>query len=123
MKKYFLLFFITSITLIISEGCSYDKESILYPENACDTLSQSFSNDIFPIINNQCVSCHSGTTPSGGFLLNSHSTIKVQVTNGKLIGSIKHISGYSSMPKNSPKLSDCNIERIQAWINQGTLNN
>jgi hypothetical protein len=48
--------------------------------------------------------------------------VKAQATNGNLMGVINHAAGYSPMPKNSPKMDDCTISKIQAWINNGSPN-
>jgi len=40
-----------------------------------------------------------------------------------LMGTIKHESGWSPMPKNGNKLSDCKIQKIDRWILDGTPNN
>jgi hypothetical protein len=45
------------------------------------------------------------------------------VNNGKLMGSITWASGFSPMPKNASKMPDCEIQKIQKWIDQGALNN
>jgi hypothetical protein len=43
--------------------------------------------------------------------------------NGKLYGAVNHSPGYSPMPKGGTKLSACNISKIKAWIDGGSLNN
>lgn len=109
--------------LYFANGCYYDSEEFLYPNLQCDTLSLSFSKDVFPIISNDCNSCHSTAGSGGGIVLLTYAEVKAQVTNGKLVGSIIHAGGFSPMPKNSTKLSDCKINKIKAWISQGSLNN
>lgn len=87
----------------------------------CDTLAISFSNRIMPIIQNSCVGCHNSSNPSGGYDLSSYNEIIKSID--PLIGSIKHLSGYSEMPKGSQKLDDCSINVIQKWIDAGHKNN
>lgn len=36
---------------------------------------------------------------------------------------ITHSNGYSAMPKNGNKLSQCNIAQFKRWIDQGMPNN
>jgi hypothetical protein len=43
--------------------------------------------------------------------------------NGKLFGSISHVSGYSAMPKNGNQLTDCQISMVKIWIYQGAPEN
>jgi hypothetical protein len=71
------------------------------------------------------LSCHSNSAAAGsgsGIKLQDYADVKIQVTNGKLAGSIQHTSGFSAMPKGGGKLTDCNILVINTWISKGALN-
>lgn len=92
-------------------------------QNTCDTTNMSFSINILPIMQLYCNGCHSGTSPSGNISLTTHAAVLTQVNNGKLLGSIKHLSGYSAMPKGSSQLSACLVNKITAWVNAGSPNN
>jgi cytochrome c553 len=111
--------------LIALSGCYYDKKEKLYAPQAgtssCDTTTVTFSGEIQPILTASCVGCHSVNNPSGGYALDSHSG--VVAAQGRLLGSIKHSSGFSAMPQNAPKLGDCQITQIEKWITAGTPNN
>jgi hypothetical protein len=101
-------------------ACYYDNVEDLYPtQGDCDTTAISYTTDVWPIINANCTSCHSGSAASGNVRLENYSQIKATGENGRLLGVIKHESGWSPMPKDGAKLSDCNISTIEAWINQG----
>jgi len=89
---------------------------------ACDPTSFTYAAIIQPIINNQCVGCHKPGSLSGNIDLSTYSLVKVQVNNGKLLGSITHDVGFSPMPQGT-KLSDCQITQVKNWINAGALNN
>ena len=89
----------------------------------CDTTSFKFSADIQPIMNSWCVGCHSMTNAGGGYDLSNYSGIVNSISNNKVVGSIKHTSGYSAMPQNGNQLSGCQISKIQSWINEGFPNN
>lgn len=92
-------------------------------ETQCDSVNVSFASHVFPIIQNQCMGCHSGANPSGGILLTNYQQIaSVATTNNKLLGTIKHLPGYSAMPP-SGKLDVCSIAKIAKWISDGTPNN
>ncbi len=107
-------------------SCAYEKEEILYPPGDCNTLLPSYSLMVQPIISANCYSCHNTTNSAvsgGGYQLDSYAKLKVFVDNGKLVGVISHTAGFSPMPKNSAKLSDCNINKIKAWVNAGAPNN
>ncbi len=108
---------------ILHSGCYYDKEELLYGGNICDTSTVTFSRSVSPILSSSCNSCHSGNTPSYGVRLDNYIDVKTQVDNNKLAGVITHATGFSPMPKNAAKLSDCNIAIITNWINAGAPNN
>lgn len=89
---------------------------------ACDPDQFTFALIVKPLIDNQCVGCHKPGSLGGNVNLADYSAIKVQVTNGKLVGSITHAVGYSPMPEGA-KLSECEINQIKSWIDAGALNN
>lgn len=121
--KYAKLVVVLPIVLMTS--CYYDKEEILYPESAnctAPTIS-TFSDTVLPLLNNRCNNCHAGSSPSGGIALDTHANVMKYVNDGSLMGSINFASGFSPMPKNSGKMSACDIQKIQSWIDAGALNN
>lgn len=91
--------------------------------NTCDTVNVGFQKNVLPILNNNCIGCHSGTSPSGGISLQNYTEVKKYVNDGSLLGSIKREPGWSAMPKNRAKMSDCNIRQIEIWVNAGAPNN
>ncbi|MCB2201135.1 cytochrome c [bacterium] len=110
--------------IVLMPSCYYDVEDELYPQTAaCDTLNVTFTNNILPIINSNCTSCHSGAAPSGNIRLEDYNTISEAANNGSLLGVIRHEPGWSPMPKGGGQLNDCNIAQIEAWVNDGTPNN
>ncbi|MEX2588744.1 MAG: hypothetical protein WD334_00980, partial [Chitinophagales bacterium] len=87
----------------------------------CDTSNVTYSNDIASILQNKgCVGCHNGGNASNGNVdLRSYASVKaVAEDNDRLFGAINHEDNYEPMPKNLPKLDDCLIITIKAWINQ-----
>ncbi|MBL7764948.1 MAG: hypothetical protein JNJ58_02560 [Chitinophagaceae bacterium] len=91
---------------------------------SCDTSGEmKFAANVQPILQANCTGCHSASSPGGGINLSDYPGVSVVVNNGKLIGSITHAGGFSAMPKNGNKLSDCHISQIQKWINNGAQNN
>lgn len=92
-------------------------------ETQCDSINVSFASHVFPIIQTQCMGCHSGASPSGGIALTNYQQIAAVATNNnKLLGTIKHLPGYSAMPPGG-KLDVCSIAKISKWISDGTPNN
>jgi len=109
--------------ILFTSSCYYDNEDDLYPfdsSTSCDTLNMTYSSNIKPIIDNNCVSCHQTSNPSGGVLLDSYEQVVIHVDNGRLIGAVNHDPGFSPMPQGGNKLSDCNLNKIRAWINDGS---
>lgn len=90
---------------------------------ACDTAVFTYSGAVKPIMDAKCAGCHNPANLGGNIDVSTYTSLKVVALNGKLYGSVSHQPGYSPMPKNSAKLSDCEIRQIQLWISAGALNN
>lgn len=110
---------VTTIARWIQEGAT----DIGNCQSACDTTSVSFSTNVFPIIQNYCNGCHSTNSTLSSIKLSTYNDIKLAVSNGSLIGSVNYDQGFVPMPKNGNQLSQCKIDIIQKWINDGAPNN
>ena len=56
--------------LLLLQSCYYDSVEELYPNPVeCDTTNVSYATDVWPIIESNCVVCHSGAAPSGNIKL------------------------------------------------------
>lgn len=109
--------------LAVAAGCSYSHGSEPSPCN--DPTPATYAAVVSPIFTSSCRRCHGATvyqTQGGGVDLSSYQGIK-NIPSNLLLGSIEQQPGYDAMPKGGPKLSDCDIARIQAWIAAGQLNN
>ena len=115
------------LTAILATGCYYDKAQLLYPSTGvCDPAGSTYSATVAPIMTANCNSCHStaiAVSSGGGIILDNYTSIKVYATNGKLLGSINHATGFSAMPKGGGSLSSCDISKVTNWVNSGALNN
>jgi hypothetical protein len=120
MKKYFYYILVISV---LFNACYYNNEEDLLGTSGCATSSQSYKNDIAPMMDFSCNTCHSSTVKLGNVVLDNYTEVKKYAQSGALIGVIEHKTGYSPMPKNGAKLDTCNIAKVKAWITQGTLNN
>ncbi len=89
----------------------------------CDTVIVSFEQFVQPIIKTHCQGCHSGGAPSGGVSLTSYDQIKTHAQNGRLVGAVSWQSGFTPMPQGLDPLPDCTVDKIQAWVAQGALDN
>lgn len=105
-------------------GCYYDDEDNLYPQAGnCDTTNVTYSGTISQIMSGNCNSCHSGSAPESNIKTDNYTDLKTIADNGKLSGVVNHENGFSQMPKDRPKLSDCDLSKIRIWIDGGALNN
>ena len=122
--KLFMLPAAAAILLSFS-ACYNDKADILYPQQACKLDTITFSNTIQPIVNAKCAitSCHDAASAEAGYDLSSYSGVAQAVTDGSLLPSLNHESGYSPMPKNADKLPTCNISQITRWVSEGSNDN
>lgn len=122
MKKI-LSFAVIALAFI---GCYNDKQDKLYPMPGvvvCDTSNVKYATDIKPIFAAKCNTpgCHDAASMGGGYNFTTHAGIQTPALNGKIVNSINWIS--SPMPKNLPKLSQCEIDKITSWVNKGALDN
>ncbi|MBM3431410.1 MAG: hypothetical protein FJX92_00225 [Bacteroidetes bacterium] len=112
--------------LVLLMSCYYDKEELLYgPSLPCtdSTGTISYTAKVVPILQTSCYGCHSGGSPSGGQAMGNYTADKAMALNGKLLGTITHATGYSTMPKGGAQLSACKIAVVRKWIQAGALNN
>jgi hypothetical protein len=121
MRKYILLLFIIPVVFIAS--CYYDNEEALYPSlsASCDTTNVTYSLTISQLINNNCISCHSGSVLNGAISLSGYANVQAVAASGLLMKALTG-NGVSLMPQ-SGALSACKINQFQIWIRKGMLNN
>jgi hypothetical protein len=117
---------VVAVIAFLCITCYYDNEEYLYPElnTACDTASVTFTGTISVMLDNKCLSCHSNSTAANfgnNIHLENYADVKTQ--SQAVVGSIKHESGYSPMPKSGAKLDECLIRQFEIWINNGSPNN
>ncbi len=90
---------------------------------ACDTTNFLYSTTIAPLLQANCITCHSAGNPNnGGIDLSTFANAQAFALNGRLYGSISHAAGYSAMPKGMAQLSACNITQFRKWIAAGAKN-
>lgn len=125
MKKPLII--AVSLVLGLLTGACYndtfpDESQIPLPENV------SYAQEIQPIWNQSCVSCHQGNQDPD---LRANVSFNVLTGDGWVIpgnadGSILFRSligdGVSLMPPGNP-LTTAKINLVKQWINEGALNN
>lgn len=132
--------------LTIFTACVYDNEQDLIANAeqdnlTCDTCSQtpddtlcdyekvdtvSFATHVLPIFENNCFGCHNeenNAAFASGYEFDEYSEIKIFLENGLILPQIRWEPQATQMPYNQAQLSDCDIETIQRWFDQGILNN
>ena len=122
MNKYFTYscFF---LLLLSTASCTYHSEEELYP-STCDTTNVTYSGIVLQIIELKCYDCHSNENVIiSGISLEGYDNLKIKVDDETLVKSIKHEPGVSPMPDEQPKLSDCDILKIEKWVEEGAPNN
>jgi hypothetical protein len=103
-------------------SCTFENEEN-YFNPVCDTTAIVY-NDLTYIFTDVCASCHVSATetPRPGIVMSNYEQVKASILTGKVLPAIKHESIYK-MPAGQAKLSDCDIEKVEAWINAGMPEN
>ncbi|MCS7074001.1 MAG: hypothetical protein NZ108_06005 [Bacteroidia bacterium] len=107
-------------------ACENKSEEELFAhlsQQTCDTTAITYSVTVKGILDSRCNNCHDAANHSGEVVLDNYSSVLAQVSNGKLLSSIKHDGNTSPMPKGESKLSNCDIQKIERWILNGAPNN
>ena len=118
VKQNVLPLLVAACTLSLS-SCYYDVEEELYPSTSCDLSDTKFASTVDPIITTNCAvpGCHvpGGTTPD----LTTYDGVKANVDNGSIQ---QRALVDKDMPASAP-LSSCDQAKLQAWIDNGAINN
>lgn len=86
----------------------------------CDSLNVTYSLSILPILQDWCITCHSGSKPGGGINLDGYDQVVAAANSGRLMGAVRQESGFQPMPQpGTYKLSPCDINLLSIWIRTG----
>ena len=96
-------------------GCTYEKAEPLTV--GCDSII-SFRIDIVPILNLNCIGCHSTGDAQGDF--QNYDGVKAKADNGILK---YRVCSVKDMPVPPGSISDADRQKIKCWIEQGAQNN
>ncbi len=117
MDRLLLLLSVTS--LLGLSACYYDNEEDLYGTE-CDTTAVSFADDIWPIIETNCqTGCHAPGGSATGHIFTDHASVLAKVTNNSLM---LRVVEQRTMPPTG-ELTDCQVDRVAAWILNGAPDN
>ena len=105
-------------------------EQPVVTEPAAQGTTVSFANDILPIIESRCISCHGGQRTEKGLDMKSFDSLMTGSENGPVVtpGDAAHskfveLVATQKMPKRGPKLTPPQVQLFTDWVNQGALNN
>lgn len=143
MKHHYLLFALALSFAVVSCGEKYDCEDLeMNIGDTCDDndanteddlvtadcncegteIPVTYTNTVKAITDASCgvSGCHAGTSPAGGFALETYDQVSGAASFGRIIGAINHESGYTAMPPSGTKLPQADIDAITEWIDNGT---
>jgi len=123
MKEVFGFAVLLTLLFLVSCTKDYYQPPDTLPQNV------SFSNDVIPIFNANCVSCHNdgGTSPNlradkaYGELTNGTELVKPGDPEGSEL--YHRIMGQGSMMPPGGMMAKNNNDVIYVWIKEGALNN
>jgi mono/diheme cytochrome c family protein len=97
---------------------------------AGQTGGVSFANDVLPILESRCISCHGGERTQEGLSMKTHADLMSGSKNGPVITAgnasdslLAQLISEGKMPKRGPKLTPNQVQVVIDWINQGALDN
>ncbi|MGA3013029.1 MAG: hypothetical protein ABSD71_03225 [Bacteroidales bacterium] len=130
-KLYAVLFVNPNETMPPNNPLSLDQRGIIYwwiaqgaynnqcDSAGCDSTNVTYTSSIKTIVSSWCVGCHGGSNPSNGLSLETYSEVVACAKSNRLMGALRHETGYYAMPKGGEMLSTCDINLFQKWINLG----
>jgi len=123
-KAYALL--IGSLLLFANLSCETDSPDDLVPVEVVEDDPDgspalvTYENGAKNILDNACVECHGGATPTAGIRLDNFVDASAVADSGRMLA--RMTSSSNPMPP-SGNLPDVNIQVIMDWINDGLLEN
>lgn len=107
-------------SLVFMTSCYKDKEDLLYGTADCQTTSVTYSTDIEPLISGNCAisGCHVQGGTGTGLFENYDQTI-AKINDGSFR---RRVIVQKDMPPSAP-LNECQIQKIEKWLQEGAPNN
>ena len=120
MHRFFIPVLFVFLAMMSVMSCEYNNEEELYP---CVPATVTYTETIVPILETNCYECHDAAAIPSGIVLEGYSNLKLMIDAERLIGAIRHLENFSAMPKDRGFLPECDILRIEKWVNEGYPNN
>lgn len=120
--RIIIFFGVVSFLVSVLTSCTFNNEYDYFGDTevpeVCDTLVTTYDSLTY-IFTDICSECHNSEyTYRGGIEMDTYISVKSSIETGKVLPAIKHEGDYK-MPFELPKLSDCEIQRIELWIEEG----
>ncbi len=133
MKRVTIISGLTLPAFLLLFGCSDLGNRAPTGSGTVPSDSINFTNDVLPIFQAHCTSCHSGSSPSGQLDLSTFAGVLdnigpsapvVQPGNPNNSMLVKRLTGAVPplMPQGGPQLPSADLATISLWIEQGALN-
>jgi cytochrome c5 len=123
IKYFIIVVFGIFYWICNSTSCTMQNEEDFLQANICDTIDVSY-HDLTYIFTEICSACHSEVfTYRDGIKMDSYNRVKSSINTGLVLPAINQVNGVPPMPKGASKLSDCELDKIKAWINDGMPEN
>ena len=117
------VFLLVLLAMLSTSSCYYDNAEQLYGSGAsCDSVA-TWTIDVQPLIQSQCLSCHQGASASGGLDLSTHSLVQNSVLNGSMLDRINRSAGDPLAMPPGGSLSECSKAKVRVWKRAGALPN
>lgn len=116
-KLFFLLILIVSTIGFVA--CGDNEDPMVTTE--CETDGVTYAADIKAIFDTNCStanSCHGAGSQI--FPASNYEETSTAAGFGRMTGAINHEEGFSAMPPSGVKMDQCDIDKIEAWIADGT---
>jgi hypothetical protein len=114
MKKINIVLMILASVFIVS--C----ESNTYNEISVTTANPTYTSNIKPVIQSNCISCHAGNSQFPN--LETYSEVKLATQNGILICRIDQSQACGSIMPPSGPMPQTTIDMFLLWQQQGCIN-
>lgn len=126
MKRTIISLAFFLVLVLITVSCYYDNEEALYPQlsTSCDTTNVTYSLTVVSIMSNNCYSCHSNKNAAAygnNIRLETYADVTANIS--RVMGSVKHLTGFLPMPKNGGTIKECSITQLDIWVRDGMQNN
>ncbi|MEM6776061.1 MAG: hypothetical protein AAF670_00310 [Planctomycetota bacterium] len=110
------LFTVVAMVWATVGGACADHSAAQSPEKF--EIEVSYTNDIQPIVNNFCATCHAGGDPQGDLVLTSYEDVRRHTQEGDLLNRINDVN--DPMPQNG--LMPASMRRLfETWALQGYI--